>query len=89
MFGRKDPETGVDCYEDIFMYAFSTEMCVASWEAVGTVPPTCACLKYSKVHRELGDSDSNDKTQIAMLEMQMANRMVCDLLTAKVFRAIF
>ncbi len=62
---------------------------VASWEAVGTVPPTRACLKDSKAWTELGESNSNDKTQIGMSGMQMSNRIACNLLTAKCFQGYF
>jgi len=89
VFGGCDPETGLNKYADAFGESFTKEKCVASWEAVGVVPPTCACLKDSKVCRELGDSDSNDETQIAMSEMQIANIMACDLLTAKGFQGHF
>ncbi len=56
---------------------------------MGAVPPTRACLKNSKVCRELGDSNNNDETQIAMLQMQMDLMMACDLFTAKGFQGHF
>ena len=86
VFGGCDPETGLNKYADAFAESFTKEKCVASWEAVGAVPPTRACLKDSKVRREVGDSDRNDETQIAMAEMQMANMLACDLLSAKGFQ---
>ncbi len=56
---------------------------------MGAVPPTHDCLKDSKVCGELGDFNNNDKTQIAMLEMLMANIMACDLLIVKGFQCHF
>ncbi len=85
VFGGCDPELGLNKYSDACGQSFARDKFVASWEAVGAIPPTCACLKDSKVCRELGDSNINDETQIAMSEMQKASRMACNLLTVKGF----
>ncbi len=89
IFGGCDSETGLNKYSDAFSQSFTNQKCIASQEAVGAVTLTCACLKDSKVCHELGDSNSNDETQIAMSEMQIANIMACDLLTAKGFQGHF
>ncbi len=89
VFGGCDPETGVDKYVDAFAGAFSKAQCIAAWEAVGAVPPTCACLNDKQVCREVGDSSPNDDIQIEMTEMQRANTMACDLLTACGFQGHF
>ncbi len=49
LFGGTDPETGVDTYVDAFASAFTKETCLAAWEAVGTAPPSCVCLKDNGV----------------------------------------
>mmetsp|Transcript_12938 Transcript_12938/g.27456 ORF Transcript_12938/g.27456 Transcript_12938/m.27456 type:complete len:136 (-) Transcript_12938:466-873(-) len=85
-FWGTDPETGVDCYNDVFAESFSKESSIAAWEAVGAVPPSHACLNDKQVLWELGDASQDDVTQIAMMEMQMANTIACDLLTARGFQ---
>ncbi len=77
--------TGVSGYCDAFAASFSTKQCIAVWESVGAVPCTCVCLRNEKVWRELGDVDAKDSIQIALVEMQTANTMACDLLSAHGF----
>ncbi len=89
MFGGCDPETGLDKYVDAFAGAFSKAQCIAAWEAVGAVPPTCACLNDKQVCWEVGDSSPDDAIQMEMTEMQRANTMACDLLTARGFKGQF
>ncbi len=72
--------TGMSGYCDAFAASFSTKQCIAAWESVA-VPCTCACLRNEKVWRELGDADAKDLIQIALVEMQTAKTMACDLLS--------
>ncbi len=53
------------------------------------MPPTCACLNDKQVCHEVGDSSPGNAIQIEMTEMQQANTMACDLLTACGFHGNF
>ncbi len=85
MFGGTDPVTGVSGYCDAFAASFSKKHCIAAWESVGAVPCACACLRNEKVWRELGDADAKDSIHIALVGMQTANTITCDLLYAHGF----
>ncbi len=84
-----NPEIGLGKYSNAFGQYFTKEKGVASWEAVGVVLPTHACLKDFKVCRDIGYSNINEKTHIIMSKMEMANRMACELLTPKGFQGHF
>ncbi len=53
------------------------------------LPPTCARLNDNHVCCEFGDSSADDTIQIEMAEIQQANTMACDLLTAWGFQRHF
>ncbi len=57
----------------------------AAQEAFRAVTPTHACPNDKQVQWELEDVSQDDMTQTAMMEMQMANIMACDLLMANGF----
>ncbi len=67
-FGGFNSETGLDKYSDAFGQYFTQEKCIATWETTGAISPTYAYLNNSKAHGEFGDSNSDDKTLIAMSE---------------------